>query len=54
MIIYQALTANIRANITGIEFHKDGVAPVNYVTSFDVTDETSDPSKGTITLYTVQ
>ena len=44
---------NIRSNITSIEFHKDGVAPANPITSFDVTDETSDPSKGNITLYTV-
>ena len=44
---------SIRANITSIEFHKDGIAPANYVTSFDVTDEASDPSKGNITLYTV-
>ncbi len=44
---------NIRANITSIEFHKDGIAPANYVTSFDITDETSDPDKGNITLYTV-
>ena len=43
----------IRANITSIEFHKDGIAPANYVTSFDVTDSTSDPDKGNITLYTV-
>ena len=44
---------DIRANITSIEFHKDGIAPTSYVTSFDVTDTTSDPSKGNITLYTV-
>ena len=44
---------NIKANITSIEFHKNGVAPNNPVTSFDVTDTTSDPSKGNITLYTV-
>ena len=44
---------DIRANITSIEFHKDGIAPSNPVTSFDVTDETSDTSKGSITLYTV-
>ncbi len=43
----------IKTNITSIEFHKDGVAPANYVTSFDVTDATSDPTKGNITLYTV-
>ena len=43
----------IRANITSIEFHKDGVAPVSYESSFDVTDSTSDPDKGRITLYTV-
>ena len=43
----------IRANITSIEFHKDSIAPVNPVTSFDVTDSTSDPTKGNITLYTV-
>ncbi len=43
----------IRANITSIEFHKDGIAPVNSITSFDVTDTTSDPDKGNITLYTV-
>ncbi len=45
--------SSIRANVTSIEFHKDGIAPSNYVTSFDVTDETSDSSKGNITLYTV-
>ncbi len=44
---------NIRANITSIEFHKDGIVPANSVTSFDVTDTSSDPSKGPITLYTV-
>ena len=44
---------NLKANITSIEFHKDGLAPANYVTSFDVTDDTSDSSKGSITLYTV-
>ncbi len=44
---------DIRANITSIEFHKDGIAPTSYVTSFDVTDDTSDLSKGNITLYTV-
>ena len=44
---------SIRANITSIEFHSDGVAPSNPITSFDVTDETSDTSKGNITLYTV-
>ena len=44
---------NIRANITSIEFHKDGIAPANPITSFDVTDSTSDPSKGSITLYTI-
>ncbi len=43
----------IRSNITSIEFHKDGVAPANPITSFDVTDATSDVSKGNITLYTV-
>ena len=40
----------IRANITSIEFHKDGVAPKNYITSFDVTDVTS---AGPVTLYTI-
>ena len=45
--------ANIRANITSIEFHKDGAAPANPATSFDVTDTTSDTTKGRITLYTV-
>jgi len=44
---------DIRANITGIEFRKDGVAPENSITSFNVTDETSDTSKGNIMLYTV-
>ena len=44
---------NIKPNITSIEFHKDGEVPENPVTSFDVTDETSDPEKGNITLYTV-
>ena len=43
----------IRANITSIEFHKDSIAPANPITSFDVTDTTSDSSKGNITLYTV-
>ncbi len=41
---------DIRANVTSIEFHKDGVIPANYVTSFDVTDSTSENN---ITLYTV-
>ena len=41
---------NIRANITSIEFHKDGVAPANYVASFDATDITS---AGPVTVYTV-
>ena len=44
---------DIRASITSIEFHKDGIAPANPVTSFDVTDTTSDPDKGNITLYAV-
>ncbi len=39
--------------ITSIEFHKNGVVPTSYETSFDVTDTISDPSKGNITLYTV-
>ena len=43
----------IRANITSIEFHKDGIAPENPITSFDVTDTTSDSSEGPITLYTI-
>ena len=43
----------IRANITSIEFHTDGKAPANPITSFDVTDTTSDPTKGNITLYTI-
>ncbi len=43
----------IRAKITSIEFHKDGIEPVSAITSFDVTDSTSDPTKGNITLYAV-
>ena len=41
---------NVRDNITSIEFHKDGIAPLNPVATIDVTDVTS---KGTVTLYTV-
>ena len=41
---------NIRTNITSIEFHKDGIAPVNSVASFDATDVTSE---GDVTVYTV-
>ena len=41
---------SIRANITSIEFHKDGIAPENYIDSFNVEDITS---AGEINLYTV-
>ena len=41
---------NIRSNITSIEFHKDGEAPENTITTIDVTDITS---AGPVTLYTV-
>ncbi len=41
---------SIRANITSIEFHSDGVATANPLSSFDATDVTS---KGTVTVYTV-
>ena len=41
---------NIRANISSIEFHKDGVVPENPVTTINVTDITS---SGPVTLYTI-
>ncbi len=41
---------SIRANITSIEFHKDGVALANPLSSFDATDVMS---KGTVSVYTV-
>ena len=41
---------NIRANITSIEFHTDGIAPENLITSFNVEDTMS---AGETKLYTV-
>ena len=41
---------DIRASITSIEFHKDGLAPSSYITSFDATDLTS---SGEVTVYKV-
>ncbi len=40
--------ANIRNKVTSIEFHKDGIAPENAITSFDATDLTSE---GPVTVY---
>ena len=52
-LVFDSNWSSVRSKITSIEFHNDGVAPANYVTSFDVTDDESDPSKGNVTLYTV-
>ncbi len=41
---------SIRAYVTSVEFHKDGIVPENPITTIDVTDITSE---GPVTLYTV-
>ncbi len=41
---------DVRANVTSIEFHKDGIVPSNPVTTIDVTDLTSN---GSVNLYLV-
>ena len=41
---------DIRANITSIEFHKDGIVPENPIHTIDATDITSE---GPVTVYTV-
>ena len=41
---------NVRANVTSVEFHDDGVAPSSPISTIDVTDSTS---TGDVTLYIV-